>query len=96
MTLDSVVHRPTRLAVLGLARAVDEASFAWLEGRLGVSSSSLSKHLTALAEAGYVEVVKHPQLIRRPPTTGVQITSAGRDALTAYHAGISALLDPEV
>ena len=70
--------------------AVTEAEFALLRDRLEVSDSVLSKHLSALAEAGYVKVRKGVHQGRR--TTWVSLTARGRKAVTAHVAVLRALI----
>ncbi len=50
--LDPLIHAPARLQVVTTLSAVSEAEFATLRAVLEVSDSVLSKHVSALAEAG--------------------------------------------
>ena len=52
--LDPLIHAPARLQVLTTLAAVSEAEFATLRDALEVSDSVLSKHISTLADAGYV------------------------------------------
>ena len=89
--LDPLIHAPTRLQVVTTLSAVSEAEFATLREALGVSDSVLSKHLSALAEAGYVHSRKGVQAGRR--TTWIALTSAGREALRSHVAALRRLID---
>lgn len=71
--------------------AVSEAEFATLRAALEVSDSVLSKHLSALADAGYVRTRKGVQAGRR--TTWIALTSAGRQALREHVAALRQLID---
>ena len=77
--LDPLVHAPARLQLLATLSAVSEAEFATLRDALEVSDSVLSKHVSALAGAGYVRSRKGARAGRR--TTWVALTDDGRRAL---------------
>ena len=51
---DEVIHAPQRLRICAMLSAAQEVEFGLLQDHLGLSKSALSKHLTQLAEAGYV------------------------------------------
>jgi DNA-binding MarR family transcriptional regulator len=89
--LDPLIHAPARLQVVTTLSAVSEAEFATLREALGVSDSVLSKHLSALAEAGYVRSRKGVQAGRR--TTWIALTGAGRKALRSHVAALRRLID---
>ncbi len=89
--LDPLIHPPARLQVVTMLSAVSEAEFATLRGVLEVSDSVLSKHVSALAEAGYVRSRKGVQAGRR--TTWIGLTSAGRKALREHVAALRQLID---
>ena len=89
--LDPLIHAPARLQVVTTLSAVSEAEFATLRAALDVSDSVLSKHLSALADAGYVRSRKGVQAGRR--TTWIGLTSAGREALREHVAALRQLID---
>jgi DNA-binding MarR family transcriptional regulator len=89
--LDPLIHAPARLQVVTTLSAVSEAEFTTLRGVLGVSDSVLSKHISALADAGYVHTRKAVRAGRR--TTWIALTSAGRTALRDHVAALRALID---
>lgn len=89
--LDPVIHAPTRLQVVTTLSAVSEVEFATLRDALEVSDSVLSKHVSALAEAGYVRSRKGVRAGRR--TTWIGLTAAGREALRAHVAALRRLID---
>ncbi len=89
--LDPLIHPPARLQVLTTLSAVSEAEFATLRAALEVSDSVLSKHLSALADAGYLHTRKGVQAGRR--TTWVGLTSTGRQALRTHIAALRRLID---
>jgi DNA-binding MarR family transcriptional regulator len=89
--LDPLIHAPARLQVVTTLSAVSEAEFATLRAALEVSDSVLSKHLSALANAGYLRTRKGVQAGRR--TTWIALTSAGRKALREHVAALRQLID---
>ena len=52
--LDPLIHAPTRLQLVATLSGVSEAEFVTLRDALDVSDSVLSKHVSALVEAGYL------------------------------------------
>ena len=88
--LDPHLQAPARLKLATMLTAVSEAEFAVLRGRVDVSDSVLSKHLSALGEAGYVKVCKGTHQGRR--TTWVSLTTKGRRAVTAHVAVLRELI----
>jgi DNA-binding MarR family transcriptional regulator len=89
--LDPLIHAPARLRVATTLSAVSEAEFATLRAALDVSDSVLSKHISALADAGYVRSRKGIREGRR--TTWIGLTSAGRKALREHVAALRQLID---
>ncbi|NEK86254.1 helix-turn-helix domain-containing protein [Blastococcus saxobsidens] len=51
---DEVIHAPQRLRICAALSAAHKVEFGFLQERLGLSKSALSKHLSHLADAGYV------------------------------------------
>jgi DNA-binding MarR family transcriptional regulator len=88
--LDPHLQAPARLKLATTLTAVSEAEFAVLRERLEVSDSVLSKHLSALGEAGYVKVRKGSHQGRR--TTWVSLSPRGRRAVTAHVAVLRELI----
>ena len=89
--LDPLLQAPARLQVVATLSAVSEAEFATLRAALEVSDSVLSKHISALADAGYVRSRKGVRAGRR--TTWIGLTSAGREALREHVAELRRLID---
>jgi DNA-binding MarR family transcriptional regulator len=63
--------------------------FSFLRETIGTSDSALSKQISALEAAEYVESRKD-RAARR--STSVQLTPQGRDAFEAYLANLEALV----
>ncbi|MFC7487480.1 transcriptional regulator [Knoellia sp. CPCC 206453] len=89
--LDPLIHAPARLQAMTTLSAVSEAEFSTLRAALEVSDSVLSKHLSALAEAGYVRIRKGVLAGRR--TTWIALTATGRKALREHVAALRRLID---
>jgi DNA-binding MarR family transcriptional regulator len=89
--LDPLIHAPARLQMVTTLSAVSEAEFATLRDVLEVSDSVLSKHISALADAGYVRSRKGVQAGRR--TTWVALTPSGRKALREHVSALRRLID---
>jgi DNA-binding MarR family transcriptional regulator len=89
--LDPLIHAPARLQVVTTLSAVSEAEFTTLRAAVQVSDSVLSKHISALADAGYVRSRKGVQAGRR--TTWIRLTSTGRQALHEHVAALRQLID---
>ncbi|MCZ4516996.1 transcriptional regulator [Rhodococcus ruber] len=85
---DSVIHAPIRLRVCGLLRRIDEIDFAVIRDTLRISDASLSKHLKALSDAGYVSMNKTASLSRSDArrVTWVKLTHVGRQAFDSHIA----------
>jgi DNA-binding transcriptional ArsR family regulator len=83
---DELIHAPTRLSIVSLLAAADWAEFRFVRDTVGLSDSALSKQLTTLEGAGYVEVSK--SFIGKRPRTSVRLTRTGRIAFTGHVAAL--------
>jgi len=88
-TLDDFVHTPARLSILSLLAPADWVLFSFLRDTIATSDSALSKQLSVLEDAGYVECYKDLAARRR---TSVRMTDRGRTAFEAYLANLEALV----
>jgi DNA-binding MarR family transcriptional regulator len=70
--------------------SADVAEFTELTQALATSQGDLSVHLRKLEDAGYAEIEKSFQA--RTPLTRARLTSAGREAFSAYLAAMSQLV----
>ncbi|ETK31184.1 winged helix-turn-helix domain-containing protein [Microbispora sp. ATCC PTA-5024] len=82
MDLDPLIHAPTRLQIVSLLAAAEEAEFGFVRDTLGISDSVLSKHGSALESAGYVRIRKGH--VGKRPKTWFRLTEVGRAAFTLY------------
>jgi DNA-binding MarR family transcriptional regulator len=88
---DELIHAPVRLRVCGILRRVDQIDFTVLRDALGIADASLSKHLKALADAGYVSSRKASSAGRadRRQLTWLALTAAGRRAFDGHVAALT-------
>jgi DNA-binding MarR family transcriptional regulator len=84
--LDPTIHQPTRLGILTAAAETKRIDFVSLRDMLDVTDGNLSRHLTTLENAGYVEIEKTFE--GRRPRTWIAATPAGRKALAAEIAAL--------
>lgn len=88
---DELIHAPTRLAIVSLLAAADWADFKFIRDEVGLSDSALSKQLTTLEEAGYVEIRK--AFIGKRPRTSARLSKAGRAAFEMHVAALQQIID---
>ncbi|MHB1835110.1 MAG: transcriptional regulator [Solirubrobacteraceae bacterium] len=88
-SFDELIHAPLRLQICAMLAPVRSLPFGDIRDSLSVSDSVLSKHLSALAGAGYVEVsrVRADSRSRRQ----VALTKPGRTALRGHLAALRAI-----
>lgn len=79
--LDDTVHQRVRLGLLSILAEVEHAEFTYLRQLLELSDGNLNRHLSVLAEAGFVG--SRRVAAGRRARTWVSITPAGREALRA-------------
>jgi DNA-binding transcriptional ArsR family regulator len=79
---DELIHAPTRLSIVSLLAATEWADFKFIRDSIGLSDSALSKQLTTLEEAGYVELRR--SFVGKRPRTSARLTSVGRAAFDQH------------
>lgn len=89
--LDRMVHNPSRLAIMAVLAGCERADFTFLEQVTELNKGTLSKSLSALEEAGYVEIKK--EFKGKMPNTSARLTSAGRKAFKTYRRQYEAFLN---
>ena len=89
MSLDPVIHPPTRLQIAAMLSVVDDAEFALVRETIGVSDSVLSKHVRAMEEVGYLKIRKGPA--GGKTRTWLALTPLGRSAFAAHVKALQAL-----
>ncbi|MDG1419228.1 MAG: transcriptional regulator [Maricaulis sp.] len=90
--IDDVIHGRLRLGIMTYLLNAEVADFTELKKALDATQGNLSIHMRKLEDAGYVSIEK--SFLDRKPLTQIRITKAGREALKAYVAALSALLGP--
>jgi DNA-binding MarR family transcriptional regulator len=86
---DAILHPPARLQIAAVLAQVQDAEFAVLKDITGTSDSVMSKHLSALQEAGYVALRKAASDGRQ--RTWARLTSSGRRAFRRHVKALEAL-----
>ncbi|SDT01762.1 transcriptional regulator [Jiangella sp. DSM 45060] len=89
---NATIHAPNRLRICALLDVAGEAEFGVVQEQLGVSASVLSKHVTVLMEAGYVEQRKAVRDTRQ--RVWLALTRQGRAAFRAHQAALRAIVGP--
>jgi DNA-binding transcriptional ArsR family regulator len=79
---DELIHAPTRLSLVAFLAATGWADFAVLRDSVGLSDSALSKQLTTLEDAGYIEIRK--AFVGKRPRTSARLTAGGRTAFDRH------------
>lgn len=87
---DELIHAPTRLSLVAFLAATGWADFAVLRDELALSDSALSKQLTTLADAGYVEIRK--AFVGKRPRTSARLTDEGRAAFDGHVAALQEIV----
>jgi DNA-binding MarR family transcriptional regulator len=93
---DELIHPSTRLSIVALLAAADWAEFSFVRDRLELSDSALSKQLSTLEEAGYVDIDRPVRDRRR--RVRARLTPTGRAAFDGHVSAlrqIVATADPE-
>jgi DNA-binding transcriptional ArsR family regulator len=87
---DELVHAPTRLSIVALLAATGWAEFSFIRDNLGMSDSALSKQLTTLEEAGYIELRK--AFVGKRPRTSARLSRKGRSAFESHVAALQQIV----
>jgi len=88
--LDPLVHSQARLLVMTYLYVVEKMDYVYLQRVTDLSWGNLSKHLSKLEEAGYIETEK--TFIDKKPNTTVWLTDEGRSAYASYKEKIQSVL----
>ncbi|WP_062350398.1 winged helix-turn-helix domain-containing protein [Herbidospora yilanensis] len=89
--LDEVIHSPVRMSIVAVLAAAEEVEFAFVRDAVEVTDPTLSKQVTTLEKAGYVEVVKG--YLGKRPRTWLKLTPEGRAAFARHLAALKAIAD---
>jgi len=74
-----------------LLAAAEWADFKFIRDEVGLSDSPLSKQLTTLEEAGYVEIRK--AFVGKRPGTSARLSKAGRAAFQLHIAALQQIIE---
>jgi len=88
---NELIHAPTRLSIVSLLAATEWSDFKFIRDSLGMSDSALSKQLTTLEEAGYVDVRK--DFVGKRPRTSARLNRAGRTAFERHVAALQEIVE---
>ncbi|MFB9775488.1 transcriptional regulator [Brevibacterium otitidis] len=86
-----LLTNPTRLALVAGLRGCVRADFRTIREQLGVTDSTLSKHVSALEGDGIVAVRKG--FVGKRARTWLSLTTAGRKTYDAHMAGLRQIAD---
>ncbi|MEF3117658.1 transcriptional regulator [Streptomyces chrestomyceticus] len=78
----TVIHSPTRLAILGTLRHVEQINFTDLQQALDLSTTELSRQLAILEKESLIEIGKFRE--RRHPVTRIWLSESGRQRFDDY------------
>ncbi|MFI1628129.1 transcriptional regulator [Streptomyces noursei] len=87
---DEFLHVQARLSVVALLAPADWVAFGFVRDAVDTSDSALSKQITALAEAGYVEVRKTRNHTGRH--THLRLTAHGRQAFRRHASALERIV----
>jgi DNA-binding MarR family transcriptional regulator len=87
---DELVHAPTRLSILALLAGAEALEFRFIRDRVGLSDSALSKQVSTLEEAGYVDVTKG--FVGKRARTWIRLTADGRAAFEGHVAALQQIV----
>ena len=79
---DPLIHQPSRLAIMAVLSGSESADFTYLVKMTGLNKGTLSKHLSKLGDAGYIEIDKGYK--GNYPHTSAKLTKTGRRAFRDY------------
>lgn len=88
--LDDAVHQRTRLGILAVLCEGGRADFTYLRDTLELTDGNLSRNLSRLQEAGFVQIEKLYE--DRRSHTWLSATPAGRRALDAEIAALREII----
>ncbi|KQR02882.1 ArsR family transcriptional regulator [Arthrobacter sp. Leaf141] len=80
--LDDLVHSPVRFSIMAALAGAETMDFKDLRDAIQVSDSVLSKQLSILEKAGYVQISK--SFVGKLPRTSASLSEAGTDAWRAH------------
>ena len=89
--IDPLIHSATRLKVMTYLYLIENIDFVYLQRVTDISWGNLSKHLTKLEEAGYVEMEKTFE--NKKPKTLIWLSDDGREAFQQYKDNLQLIFE---
>lgn len=89
--IDRTIHSPTRLKIMIVLTAVEEADFTFISRVANLTRGNLSANLRKLEKVGYVIIKKG--FNDRVPQTIVELTKKGKKSLLNYSQVMGSILD---
>jgi DNA-binding transcriptional ArsR family regulator len=89
--LDPLLLDPTRLGIVSLLAGADWCEFGFVRDTAQLTDPALSKQVTTLSGAGYVEVRKG--YVGKTPRTWLRATAEGRGSLDRHLTALQAIVD---
>jgi DNA-binding transcriptional ArsR family regulator len=88
---DELIHAPTRLSIVALLASSEWADFSFIRDSLSMSDSALSKQLTILEEAGYIDIRKG--FVGKRPRTSARLNRAGQAAFEQHVEALQEIVE---
>jgi len=80
--LDPIVHQPARLSIMAALAVTCEIEFSVMRDTVAISDSLLSRYISILEKAGYINIRK--TFVNKRPKTWLSLTTGGRKAFNDY------------
>ena len=81
---DPLIHQSSRLSIVAVLAGAESVDFTYLLNATGLTKGTLSKHLSKLRDAGYIEIEKGFK--DNYPHTVARLTANGRKAFNHYRS----------
>ncbi|GAA1813079.1 transcriptional regulator [Brevibacterium celere] len=88
-----LIHAPIRLRICAMLSQAKGIEFGEIQSRLAISKSALSKHLSQLIDAGYVDETSIVRLGRS--RQWLSLTPAGLSAYRSHLAALRSIIDAD-
>lgn len=92
-SLNETIHSPIRLSIMAALAAEGETDFHFLRNTVEVSDSLLSKHISTLESAGFINVIKG--YVGKRPRTWYSLTEKGSLAFGEYRKALKRIIENE-
>ena len=89
--IDRLIHEPSRMMIMAILYAGEQASFLYLQRETGLTKGNLSTHLARLEQGGYVQVEK--SFRGKVPQTLLNLTPEGKSAFEIYRKQLKLLAE---